>query len=88
MGLLNLRHPVGVIKTYGTNSVNFLHAIEHLEAKFVSSSIHSMGHHNRVHFVDGSSGKFDIVVLNTGYIKSSFEEFCFPTSKQTEAAEW
>ena len=39
-----------------------------------------MGPRNQVEFVDGSYGKFDIVLLNTGYTKSSFEGFCFPPS--------
>ena len=82
MGLMNLKHPAGMYRTYGTKSIKFLAAVETLGAKLVGSSIHSMGPGNRVDFVNGYTEQFDIVLLNTGYKKSNFEGFCFPASKK------
>jgi len=40
-----------------------------------------MGPENRVEFEDGSDGEFDIVLLNTGLQKSSFEGFALKSMK-------
>jgi len=76
MGLLNLKHSAGFYKTYGTKSIKFLVAIEHLGVQFIPSTISEMSGYN-VEFEDGSSGEFDMILLNTGYQKSNLEGFCF-----------
>lgn len=80
MGKMNLEHPAGVYKTYGTKSVSFLSAIVHLGATLIKSSIQSMGPGNHISFENGQQAEFDIILLNTGYKKTNFQSFCFPTS--------
>jgi len=58
--------------------------IEHLGVKFIQSSISAIGSDYKVEFEDGSSGEFDIVLLNTGYQQSSFEGFCFDRNSMEE----
>ena len=86
MGELNLTHPGGIYKTYGTKSINFLVAIEELGAKFVHSGIKSMGPDKQITFCDGTVMEYDILLLNTGYGKSNFEGFCSsdPSSPREE----
>lgn len=75
---MNIKHPSGVFRTYGTKSIKYLYAIEHLGAKLVESNIQCLGPGNLVRFENGKEEEFDIVLLNTGYKKSSFEGFCIP----------
>lgn len=83
MGQMNLKHPVGVYKTYGTKSIKFLSAVEHLGAKLIHSNIKSMGPGNRVEFENGTIGEFDVVLMNTGYTKTNFDGFVEDCSDET-----
>lgn len=76
MGKLNRSHPDGVYKTFGTKSVHFLYAVEHLGLELIASTISKISSKNTVEFENGTMGDFDIILLNTGYQRSTFEGFC------------
>jgi hypothetical protein len=75
MGRLNAEHPGGVYRTYGSKSIGFLIAVEHMGAKLIKTTIKSFGPGKMVTFEDGTSEEFDVVVLNTGYTKTWFDEY-------------
>lgn len=82
MGRLNRSHPDGVYKTYGTKSIHFLYAAEHLGLELIASTISKISSKNTVEFENGMMGDFDIILLNTGYQRSTFEGFCHDPIKK------
>lgn len=74
-GRLNLKHPMGVQRTYGTKATSFIEAILTHGVRH-ASAIANVGPGKKVSFVDGSSIEADVVIMNTGYQRPGFDKLC------------
>jgi dimethylaniline monooxygenase (N-oxide forming) len=83
IGKLNLQHPGGVYKTYGTKSASFAEAIvEH--GAVLAPQVAQLGPGKRVEFTDGTVVEADVIVCNTGYGAPVFEQMLAPNSTDGE----